>query len=370
MNRKSILTSFLVAGLFASAAQADHHLTASLKSGKADLKSAGALAFGPEGILFVGDAKGAAVFALATGDTAKAKSSTGFKVQGIDRKVAAALGTTAENIIINDLSVNPNSGNAYLSVSRGRGPDAAPAILKVTPSGKISALKLNKIAHASAALPNAPKDEMTGQGRRRRNNRQSSITDLAYVQGKVLVAGLSNEEFASNLRSIPFPFKQVDDGAGVEIFHGAHGKFETHSPVRTFVPFEIDNEAHLLAAYQCTPLVRFPVSDLQPNAKIRGTTIAELGNRNRPLDMIVYDKDGKDYVLIANSSRGIMKLSGDAIVAGKQIPEQRASNPTGTKYETIKAWTGIDQLDKLNGGAALVLQRDGESVDLVSKPLP
>lgn len=370
MNRERILSTLVILGLCAPVAQANHHLTASLESRNAALKSAGALAFGPEGILFVGDAKGAAVYALATGDTKKAKSSTGFKVQGIDRKAAAALGTTAENIIINDLSVNPISRNAYLSVSRGRGPDAAPAILKVTAGGDISVLKLNNIPHASAALPNAPKDEMTGQGRRRRNNRQSSITDLAYVAGKVLVAGLSNEEFASNLRSIPFPFKKVNKGSGVEIFHGAHGKFETHSPVRTFVPFEIEKEAHLLAAYQCTPLVRFPVSDLQPSARIRGTTIAELGNRNRPLDMIVYKKDGKDFVLIANSSRGIMKLSGDAIVAGTQIPERRASDPTGTKYETIKAWTGIDQLDKLGGGSALVVQRDGDSVDLISKPLP
>jgi hypothetical protein len=36
-----------------------------------------------------------------------------------------------------------------------------------------------------------------------------------------------------------------------------------------------------------------------------GTTIAELGNRNRPTDMIVYRKGGKDYLLIANTSRGV-----------------------------------------------------------------
>ena len=66
---------------------------------------------------------------------------------------------------------------------------------------------------------------------------------------------------------------------------------------------------HVLAAYTCTPLVKFPVNALEPKAKIKGTTIAELGNRNRPLDMIVYEKDGKDYLLLANSSRGVMKIS-------------------------------------------------------------
>ncbi|HPD87811.1 MAG TPA: hypothetical protein PLS06_10920 [Proteiniphilum sp.] len=39
-----------------------------LKKGNADLKSAGPLAFGPDGILLVGDVKAATVFAIDTGD--------------------------------------------------------------------------------------------------------------------------------------------------------------------------------------------------------------------------------------------------------------------------------------------------------------
>ena len=44
-----------------------------LKEGKPDLKSAGPLAFGPDGILFVGDTAGAALFAIDTGEKAEAK---------------------------------------------------------------------------------------------------------------------------------------------------------------------------------------------------------------------------------------------------------------------------------------------------------
>src|SRR5262249_56688462 len=91
-------------------------------------------------------------------------------------------------------------------------------------------------------------------------------------------------------------------------FHGSHGRLETMAPVRTFAVFDIGGQPNVLAAYTCTPLVRFPLSDLKPGGKIRGTTVAELGNRNRPLDMIVYKKDGKDYLLINNSSRGVMKV--------------------------------------------------------------
>ncbi len=72
--------------------------------------------------------------------------------------------------------------------------------------------------------------------------------------------------------------------------------------------FDIGGKPNVLAAYTCTPLVKFPLSDLKPGSKVRGTTVAELGNHNRPLDMIVYSKGGKDYLLMANSRRGVMKV--------------------------------------------------------------
>ena len=51
------------------AAAAD--LTAGMKTASLELKSAGPVAFGPEGILFVADPLGAAVHAIATGDAGK-----------------------------------------------------------------------------------------------------------------------------------------------------------------------------------------------------------------------------------------------------------------------------------------------------------
>ena len=80
----------------------------------------------------------------------------------------------------------------------------------------------------------------------------------------------------------------------------------------------------MLAAYTCTPLVKVPVSELKAGAHVKGTTIAELGNRNQPLDMIMYQKDGKDYLLMSNSSRGVMKIptegAGEAPGSPHQFP--------------------------------------------------
>src|SRR5262245_23790223 len=75
-------------------------LTDSLKKGTPDLKSAGALAFGPEGILFVGDTQGAAIFAIDTGDRTPASAATPLKVDGIDAKIASLLGTDVKQVAI------------------------------------------------------------------------------------------------------------------------------------------------------------------------------------------------------------------------------------------------------------------------------
>ena len=70
---------FALLGLCSTAAiAAGAEPTASLKKGTPDLKSAGALAFGPDGILFVGDTRGAAIFAIDTGDHAGSPKSTRF----------------------------------------------------------------------------------------------------------------------------------------------------------------------------------------------------------------------------------------------------------------------------------------------------
>jgi hypothetical protein len=275
LSHVRILASLPAVLLAAATLQAD--LTDSLKPGTPDLQSVGPLAFGPDGVLFVGDPQGAAIFAIDTGDRTAAPAAP-VKIDKIDEKLAALLGTDVKQVLINDLAVNPASGKVYLSVSRGKGPDARPAIIRLD-KGKPEVLPLQSVRFAKVVIPNASD-----------KSRQESITGLAFVKDRVLVAGLSNEQFASTLRAIPFPFTAADKGTSVEIFHGAHGKFETHAPVRTFVPYDIQGQTHLLAAYTCTPLVKFPIADLKPGQKVKGTTVAELGSGNRPLDMILYQK--------------------------------------------------------------------------------
>ena len=96
--------------------------TASLKQGNPQLKSAGPLGFGPDGILFVGDTQGSAVFAIDTADRTAAGQKAPVQVNDLAAKAAAMLGTKPQQIMINDLAVNPISGNVYLSVVARPGP--------------------------------------------------------------------------------------------------------------------------------------------------------------------------------------------------------------------------------------------------------
>ena len=101
-------------------------LTAGMEKGTPELKSAGPATFAPQGILLVGDTAGATIFAIATGDTPGGSPSAPLNVEKIDEKIAALLGTTPKQILINDMAVNPETGNTFLTVSRGTGPDAKP----------------------------------------------------------------------------------------------------------------------------------------------------------------------------------------------------------------------------------------------------
>ncbi len=342
-----------------------------LKEGKPDLKSIDKLAFGPDGILFVGDTAGAAIFAIDTGDKTEAAEKARIEVKDVSGTIAKLIGTTPQQLTINDLAVNPKSGNVYLAVSRGRGPDAAPLLARVKADGKIEEVSLENVPFSKAEIPNAP--DANAKSARGPSPRSLSITDLAFAEGRLFVAGLSNEEFSSRLIAIPYPFSSEGiDGAAIEIYHGAHGRFETKSPIRTFVTYRIGNDPYMLAAYQCTPLVKIPVSELKAGAHVKGTTIAELGNRNNPLDMIMYQKDGKDYLLMTNSDRGVMKIptagAGEAAGITEPVP---GGGLKGLGYEKIESLKGVQQMDQLDKTHAVVLVKaaDGAlNLDTIELP--
>jgi hypothetical protein len=339
-----------------------------LKEGAPALKSAGHLAVGPEGILFVGDAKGAQIVAIDTGDAKGDAAKAKHEIADLNAELSKATG--GSKVTVNDLVVNPATGNLFVSVTKA---DGQPGIVKIEAGGKASEVSLTKAWHQKLALPNPPEDKEVTKGGRTRNLRNEAITDLAYADGKVLVTGVTADATPSVIREITFPFAELDEGTPVEIFHGAHGKLEDYAAIRAFVPMTIDGQPSVLAGFTCTPLVRFSVSDLESNKgkKVRGTTVAELGNRNQPLDIVLYEKGGDKFLLIANTTRGVMKVSTKDIGRKEGITEPvRGGGVAGQTYETIKDLEGTVQLDKLNDSQAVVVLNKEGALALKTVALP
>ena len=131
-------------------------LPAGFAEGTPDLQSAGALTFGPDGVLFVGDSRGGAVFALAVQDPTPDPHKGEVEIDDIDKRIAKALGTTPDQVVIRDMAVNPATQHMFFSVSRGRGSDARPAIVRSTLTGELSRRSARRRALLEAGSDRRP----------------------------------------------------------------------------------------------------------------------------------------------------------------------------------------------------------------------
>jgi hypothetical protein len=346
-----------------------------LALGDPELKSVGALAFGPEGILFVADNITGAVVAIDVADETVAEVPEPVEVDELDSRIAGYLGIDRSSVAIRGLAVHPDSHAVYLSVTRGQGAQSQPVLVRIDASGELSSVATDSIPFARIILDDAPSetderqdvslDGSHGEAENVEYNgvklsiarfslRTSTITDLAWIDGTVLVAGASNEEFASTLRRIPFPFGSDVDANSLEIFHVSHGKWETASPIRTFVPF--GGNTSVLASYTCTPLVHFPLTDLAPGTKAVGRTVAELGAMNQPLDIVSYRNDGQEYLLVSNTRHPLLKIAATAIDAQQALTEP--TEPIGVERDELPH-DGVSLMANLDEQHVLMLQRDG-----------
>ncbi|MEO0570963.1 MAG: hypothetical protein AAF039_04605 [Bacteroidota bacterium] len=340
-------------------------LTEDFTIGNPEIASINSLSFGPEGILFLGDSKSAAVFALDTKDVQIVDQGEKFNMGDFDSKIAASLGTTPDNIKINDMAVNPISKTIYFAINVT---DGTPVLLQLK-GEKFENVDLTNVSYSKVALEDAVAED--AKDRRGRSQRIWAISDIKYHNGKVLVSGLSNKEFASTFRSIAFPFKASQDQTSLEIWHAAHGKFETHAPIKTFDVIELEGTEYLMASYTCTPLVLFPMGDLKDGTHTKGRTVAELGAGNSPLDMISYEKNGKKYFLMSNTNRPVMRLDYEDIANFKETLTEPVTDfgvATGVSYDNLPM-PYVLQMDALDNENVVYMQRTatGELV-LRSRP--
>lgn len=348
-------------------------LTQGFKKGAWDYKAIGPLAFSPSGVLFFADDQAGAVYGVDLGEKPSAAPACS-KVADLGATLAARLGTTPAGIEIKDIAVSPVSHSVYLSVRKTDGADQNPAnaanyaLFAVDPSGKVTPVDLTDKAWGRGAI--------AAQAAYGRGGVPRTIGDITYVRGRVLAAALSSDAFKSNLVSVPVPFRA--DGAeryATSIYHVSHKRQETASPIQTLTTYRDGDREYLMAAYVCTPVVRFNLEDLKPNQMATGTTVAELGSGNQPMAMIAYGKSGAQSLLLNNSVFGIVKVDAKIATETKAVNEMTAANRGGggrTPYP------GIEPLEALKGvkayaptGDSLVVVKPVEGgMALESMPLP
>ena len=276
-----------------------------LSVGTPAISSVGPLAFGPAGILFIADNVSANIFAVDVADSANGPARD-VNVENIDASLASYLGCARDDVAIRDMAVHPTSNSLYLSVMRGSGDAAVPVVIRISGDGSIGDVPLENVAHSQYAITDAA-DEDDPRVVTRMKLRSVTVTDMSYVDGLLMVAGTSNEEFTSTLRRIPFPFNGEAQANSLEIFHVSHGKYETAAPIRAFVPYQ--GNSSILASYTCTPVVQFTLADLDAEKHVMGKTVAELGSHNHPLDLIAYERDGGEYLLVCNDRHPVFKIA-------------------------------------------------------------
>ena len=106
-------------------------------------QAAGALAFSPDGVLFVGDNKLGAVFAFETERGQAPVSLDPFLFESIDEKIAGVLGVAVKSLVINGMAVHPVTREPYLSAGVRNGDRLEPAVVSVSLAGEVRPFDLS-----------------------------------------------------------------------------------------------------------------------------------------------------------------------------------------------------------------------------------
>lgn len=344
------------------------------QEGDPEIKSINVISFAPEGILLIGDGRGSQVIAVDTGDRSP-QGKTFQPISDIDKELAARIGANPNGIEIVDMAVNPASGIAYIAARKQD--DKSNVIFTVTPQGTINLLDLESVKYARVTLASGKASI-------------SVITDVAWAESQIIASARSSESFSSKIFSIPVPLSQDTESRvfSAETYHVSHGRWETKAPMSVLIPVTENDQTYIIGAFSCTPVVKYNINAIKPGATVKGTSMIELGSGNRPIDMFVYEKDGKPFVL-ANTFRfhhsrkpfgpspyWTVKFQQGLLVGSDTVNDNAVRRltsgyrPATDRIEMVEAYHGVMQMDRFGSTQSLALRDTSKGLQLVALPLP
>jgi hypothetical protein len=340
-----------------------------VKASAADIKSISRLAAGPQNVLFLADWKTARVHAITLPESAQKPTGAAFNILDLETLLSRELKDA--KVTIEDMVVRPGTAEAYVAVSSGA--EKTPALFVVTADGKARRVDLNAAKSTSIELRDAPTSNFKFWNET--PERSFTVTDMKWRDGELFIAGLSNQDFASTLRRVKFPFDAQQSVTSVEIYHTGHNLIETRAPIRALSFATLGGKPYLVAAYTCTPIVLIPLDELKDAAHVRGKTIAELGYGNTPADLIAFTKtdQGKteDFLLLVNFERGSSVIPVSQLEAAAARPGIETVVPFGEVVGldvTPIPLVGTMRIDNLDEQSFIVVRRrlETDALQLVS----
>ena len=355
------------------------------------INSLGTMVFNNDGILFIGDNISGSILAFDFKSEKQQKRNFEINIYNIDARIASVLGTSPASVQVNDIAVHPKSGEVYLSVTRGHGLDALPALLKVDSANQLTVIDISQASVTSQSLSKLPSIESTiglrgtagsaptpkEVAKSQRSLRTLAFVAMEFYNGELFVAGISNEEFCSILRRMPYPFDGTESISNIEMYHIVHDSYETRAPIRSMSVQTIDGKDHLVAAYTCSPLVLIPLEELQDGQKVKAKTVGDMGN-GQPIDMVPFKMKGEAMLFVTNNSRSPMVIPLKGLNGAKAVTKADFKRgpkldvnpimPYGPVGKPVMFSGASLRIDLLNDSHFISLNRDFEtgSLDLIS----
>ena len=324
----------------------------------ADIKSISRLAAGPENVLFVADWKEARVHAITLPAAAQKPAGAAFNILDLDGVLTKQVG--GAKVTVEDMVVRPGTAEVYIAVSYGAA--KTPALIVMTSDQRARRVDLKAAKSTSIALRDAPTSKYKFW--REAPERSFTATDMKWRDGELFMAGLSNQDFASTLRRIKYPFDSQQSVMSVEIYHTGHNLIETRAPIRAMSFATLGGKRYLVAAYTCTPIVLLPFDELKDGTHIRGKTIAELGYGNTPAGMISYSTTvqgrTEDFLMLINFERGSSIIPVSELEAASARPGIETVVPFGQVSGldvTPAPLAGAMRIDNLDEKSFVVVRR-------------
>lgn len=287
--------------------------------GNPELRSAQQLAFGPGGVLLIGDGRTDRLVAVETGDTSLAsREENAFeRIDNLAGAAANAIGknVTASELQIDDMAVNPVSHRTYLAVTRFTTLEAY--VLSVGPDGDLHVFDLDNVVHAIVDVPPADGGAATFAG-------------LSWTDENVIGSVTPQSFLRHELTYVKTPF--AHEGrvryATTRVFHKGWGMWVDNLPMDRFFTYEDGGELFVAGSFGSS-VARFRSAELEGGAAdVQGATVFDLLDGRTVSDFMTYERDGETLVIVSvvnfifDGNAAGLRLTSEIFSQSEAIDEQ------------------------------------------------